>query len=158
MDASGRIIIYLAGPIDGINPGDARGWREQVEDQVPTGVLLFSPAHAYMNVRPVNAQAIDWINKTVIRQCDGVLANLSGPGRGFGTIREIEFARLGGKPVAVVGDLDIHYSAWDCILAESFDQAIEALLKAINEQREQMANPLSFLMPGQGLVDPGDDD
>lgn len=158
--ATGSVIIYLAGPIDGIDGDEARNWRETVASQVGTGVLLFSPAHAYMNAMPVNAQSIDWLNKLVIQHSDGVLANLSGPGRGLGTIREIEFARMNRKPVAVVGDLDVHYSAWDLLLKPTMDEGIQALMEEIHKNRQQQSHPMAFLLPGfgTGMEDPGGDD
>lgn len=160
MDApAGRTIIYLAGPIDGVAAGESQTWREKAADLVDTGVLLFSPAHAYMNAAPINAQSIDWINKSVIDQCDGVLANLTGAGRGLGTIREIEFARLRNKPVAVAGDLDVHYSAWDLVVRPTLEDAVHELLKAIYAQRVQLKNPIMMLLPGMGdMRGPGDDD
>jgi hypothetical protein len=145
MSAQGSIIIYLAGPIDDVTD---RGevWREEAASLVGTGVLLFSPAHAYLNAHLVNAQSLDWMNKHVIRNSAGLLANLGGPGRGLGTIREIEFARLFDKPVAVVGDFSQHLSAWDLIFRSELEDALDDLIKAIGAAREQRQHPLAFFL------------
>lgn len=147
MSGQGTIIIYLAGPIDDIDREEAREWREQVGDQFGSGTLLYSPAHAFVNAHYINARAIEFVNRLVLQNCDGVLANLSGSGRAFGTIREIEFARLHGKPVAVVADvsMNVHFSTFDLMLAPSFDKACDLLLKAIGEVRER-PHPLALLL------------
>ena len=156
--ATGSICLYLAGPMDDIEKDAARGWREEAADAVGMGVLLFSPAHAYLNATKVNASMVDFLNKGMIRYCDGVLANLTGPGRGFGTIREIEFARMNQKPVAVAGDLDLHFASHDLLIRPTLDEAAHALIETIGEIRDR-PNPLMFLLGGdQGFTTPGSDE
>jgi nucleoside 2-deoxyribosyltransferase len=98
------IMVYLAGPIDDITRDEAQGWRKEISESAPIGVLFYLPTNAYAGTSSVTAPAVDHMNRVAIAQSDGVLANLSGPGRGFGTIREIEFAKTMNKPVVVVQD------------------------------------------------------
>lgn len=157
MSVQGTIIIYLAGPIDAIDKEEACSWREQVQDKFGSGTLLYSPAHAFINAHFVNARAIEFVNRLVIQHCDGVLANLAGEGRAFGTIREIEFARLHGKPVAVVGEeYKAHFSAFDLIVSDSMDTACDRLVKEIGKVRER-PHPLALLLGAQPDEDDDED-
>lgn len=136
------VLIYLAGPIDDIALDRAQQWREAVAAHAPTGVALFSPAHAFMNVNEVSFRGVDRVNRAVIHSCaHGVLANLMGPGRGFGTIREIEFARMTGTPVAVVGKIDSLMKD-DIMVAKSLQEGLTMLLEEIGDIREEQSqNP-----------------
>jgi nucleoside 2-deoxyribosyltransferase len=153
------VMIYLAGPIDGIDIADAQAWREAVADHIGTGVLLYSPAHAYFNASEANAQIVMNMNRHAIVQSDGVLVNQMYL-KGYGTIREIEFARLQGKPVAVATKEKIEHllAAYDLIVRHSLLDAAAALLEAIVKGRHTPSGPF-VLMMGEGLAnDEGDDE
>lgn len=123
-------LIYLAGPIDGISPEEARGWREDLAAITPSGVLLFNPCTAYHGVNAMTAKGADHINRHVIAHSSAVIANLSGPGRGFGTIREIEFARYCDKIVSVVVESPLDsLLAYDVHQALSTEEALEFVLE-----------------------------
>lgn len=146
------IMIYLAGPIDDITINQARTWREEAGLDLPTGVVLFSPAHAYQGeVSEATAPKVDYINRVNIAFCDGMIANLSGPGRGFGTVREIEFARSRNKPVVVIDSIDhiVSMMAHDLHLVKNFDAALTSILQSIQEGRnpQVLMVPLPFLQP-----------
>lgn len=93
--------VYLAGPMDGVSSDDAGEWREKLASEFPD-VLFYMPNTAYRNANRYNAVVMDGLNRHAINQCTGMIANLLGPGRAFGTIREVEYARLRSKRVVVV--------------------------------------------------------
>lgn len=146
------IMIYLAGPIDDIDVAEAKAWREAAGHGLPTGIVLFSPVHAYRGeVTQVTAPKVDFMNRVNIAFCDGMIANLSGPGRGFGTIREVEFARSRDKPVAVIGgDPLVSLMSFDILVAADFDDALTEVMQAIQEGRNAPRGTmisLPFLQP-----------
>jgi len=117
------IMVYLAGPIDDVDIQDAKGWRDLMARQLWTkGISVFNPATAYnlnldRNTEFISKRLIN-INKKAIEECDLLVANLSGKGRGFGTIREIEYAKSIGKEVIIIGELE-SLSAFDCLVFKS---------------------------------------
>lgn len=119
-------MVYLAGPIDDVDINDAKSWRELMARQLWTkGISTFNPATAYKlnldrNTEYVSERVVN-INKCAIQQSDLVVANLSGPGLGFGTIREIEYAKSIGKEVIIIGDIK-SLSAFDCL---TFNNALD---------------------------------
>jgi nucleoside 2-deoxyribosyltransferase len=150
--------IYLAGPIDGINTQEAQGWRRRVASSAPTGVLFFDPSRAWWGATPATAAAVDHGNRIQIMSCDGVLANLSGPGRGFGSVREIEFARLHGKPVAVVSrEPLVSLTAHDLFLHTDIEAALMELLQAVrDEQDAPRVSGMMIRLLGQQETDESD--
>lgn len=129
-------LIYLAGPIDEVEQWEAREWREGMAGEAGAfNAVFFSPAHAYVNVTPENFPAVDRMNRCVIRQSDGVLALLLRETVGFGTIREIEFARSCGKPVMVVSEQEpVSLMAYDVMYEEPPGHGLWRLLEAIKER------------------------
>lgn len=140
------ILIYLAGPQDDVTTEQARGWREELAAGAPTGVAFFSPAHAYMGVNQASFPAVDSMNRHAIQASHAVIANLSGPGRGFGTIREIEYAIAHNRFVQVVGDIGHSLMTWDLTHAKSLDEALNNVLEYVMEARELMKHG----WPGMG--------
>lgn len=149
--------IYLAGPIDTVSDEDARGWREQAADQIPTGVLLFSPAHAYFGAGQATARELDFLNTTMIKYTDATIANLS-LGLSIGTLREVERASAMQKPVAVIADptLNMQVAAlvaaslmtYDVHVVETFDEAIGWAMEQVNQNRQQPYGPGIMLLGG----------
>lgn len=138
MNAPKSMTIYLSGPIDDLPIEDATGWRLELGRHCPSGCLFFDPAGAFYGAGIGTAREVDHLNRVALSHCDGVLVNLSGPGRGFGTIREIEFARLHGKPVAVATGATpiVSLTAHDLMLAETIDEALDLLMQAIRERQD----------------------
>lgn len=138
-------LIYLAGPIDGIESKESKGWREYLASAAPPNIGLFSPAHAYLNVTKECIVGADVANRQIIANCSGVLANLMGSGRGFGTIREIEFANIHRKIVVVAADdLDDTFMTYDLEVKPTLDEAFDHLLELINKRR---AEPPTIMSP-----------
>lgn len=146
------VMVYLAGPIDDVEDTESRGWRESMILSAPAGVVFYSPAHAYINVNEANFTKVDRANRVAISHCvDGMLVNLAGEGRGFGTIREIEFARMNNIPVAVAGEV-ASMMRDDLFIASDLGTALTLLLEAIQEERNIPQHPL-FRMFGIGGPD-----
>lgn len=131
--------IYLAGPCDGISAADTTGWRDELATEFPS-VLFVRPDRAYDNQSYDNAAAFDHMNRHLIKCSSAVVANLSGPGRGLGTLREIEFARAMEKYVSVACDIDKMKKSllsYDLHLfptpAEATHGALEFLTEVVNQ-------------------------
>lgn len=151
------VSIYLAGPIDGIPLEDALGWRDEIAELYPT-TLFYNPVTAYRNASQGTMSGVERFNRVAICLCDGVLANLAGPGMGFGTIREIEYASQNpsaNKPVAVAGDIQSMAVA-DLIVRPTVEEALEELLALVADGRHAMSqHPLAQLF---SRIEEGDDD
>lgn len=124
------MLVFLSGPIDAV-PDHGLSWRENVIDKLRSrGHHTYSPAHAFFlssvgGIMGV-AQQVEAINRFAISQCDVVLAYLPKDYRTVGTPREIEYARVIGKPVvAVINPPDQHISLWDVHRVASFEEAID---------------------------------
>ena len=120
-------LVYLAGPLDGLDI-DGTTWYDEFNKLKPDKLVGFMPGRAYLGAAG-HAKSMDDANRAVIRVSLCVLANLSGPGRALGTIREIEFAVQHGKPVFVVGDLSASLAAHDLTLCPDLEDAIYSIVK-----------------------------
>lgn len=122
------MLVYLAGPIDDIDIGDAKGWRERAKELLAAGeITVFDPATVVTYNRfdyPSEAKRVVKITEVAVDMADYLLVNLAGPGLALGTIREIERARGKGKGVMVwttnelksfyAADLEAEYALVDC--------------------------------------------
>ena len=136
------MLVYLAGPVDGVQRQEALDWRENVSRRLnQASISTFSPAHAFSVVHfggnsPLNkatAQAVTEINRCAIRQSSVVLAYLPKDRITIGTIREIEYAVSIGKPVVVLIErTDIPFlSLYDTIQVSDWDEAVDAVIEAL---------------------------
>lgn len=136
------MLVYLAGPIDGVQRQEALDWREEVSQCLnQDGISTFSPAHAFSVVyfngnSPSNkamARAVTKINRCAIRQSSVVLAYLPKDRITIGTIREIEYAVSISKPVVVLIErTDIPFlSLYDTIQVSDWDEAVDAVIEAL---------------------------
>ncbi len=140
------MLVYLAGPIDGVQRQEALDWREDVSQHLnQAGVSTFSPAHAFSVVyfggnSPLNkatARAVTEINRYAISQSSVVLAYLPKDRTTIGTIREIEYAVSIGKPVVVLVErTDVSFlSLYDTIQVSDWDEAVGAVIDALHCRR-----------------------
>ena len=140
------LLVYLAGPQDDVSTEEARGWREELMDIAPSGVAFFSPAHAYGGVNPSSFSSVDACNRCVIaHSADAVIANLMGPGRGLGTIREIEFGFLSGKVVVVVTDDTRSLMLHNVTVVPDLDTALHQVLELVDTKRRTPPWPWSMI-------------
>lgn len=133
--AGTSMLCYLAGPIDDVAEPEATGWRSAARTSLSNrGIFTYDPVLAFMaeidRDRDVQTAAtIVEINKSVISKVDIVLVNLLGPGRAFGTIREIEFAKTEGLPVVVACNNLISLAAYDVSIVDTLKEAIEYIIE-----------------------------
>lgn len=124
-------LVYLAGPIDDVSTAHSSPWRHEAAALLKEhGVASFLPTSAYQGAAISDARiapAVSAINRCAIERSSHLLANLDGPGRGFGTIREIEYARSLGKPVVVVGTL-VSLEAHDVVCVPTFPEAVAQIV------------------------------
>lgn len=102
------MLAYIGGPIDDVDDAERTNWVDGLcKILTEVGVNTYRPVYAMCqtNFLREDAFAICEINRNAIRYCDLMIAKLCGPGRGFGTIREIELARQLGLRVIVIGTL-----------------------------------------------------
>ena len=136
------MLVYLAGPIDGVQRKEALDWREGVSQCLnQAGISTFSPAHAFSVAyfggnSPSNkaaAQAVTEINRYAISQSSVILAYLPKDSITIGTIREIEYAISIGKPVVVLVErTDTPFlSLYDTIQVSDWDEAVGAVIEAL---------------------------
>ena len=136
------MLVYLAGPVDGVQRQEALDWREDISQRLnQVGISTFSPAHAFSVVyfggsSPSNkatARAVTEINRYAIDQSSVVLAYLPKDRITIGTIREIEYAVSIGKPVVVLVErTDVSFlSLYDTIQVSDWDEAVGAVIEAL---------------------------
>jgi len=136
------MLVYLAGPVDGVQRQEALDWRENVSQRLnQADISTFSPAHAFSVVysggnslpNKVTARAVTEINRYAISQSSVVLAYLPKDRTTIGTIREIEYAVSIGKPVVVLVErTDIPFlSLHDTIQVSDWDKAVDAVIEAL---------------------------
>ena len=124
---SGRL-LYLASPLDALEE-DGTAWYDVFRRIRPDDVVGFMPGRAYVGASARTASEVDRANRAVIDVSHGIIANLSGPGRALGTIREIEFAKSHGKPVIAVGDLAASLASYDLIVVPDLQSAVESMTR-----------------------------
>lgn len=110
-------LVYLAGPIDDVAPYNATWWRDRLcEVLTELGHAVYNPYGAWSQTEHLrqHAEACRKVNRQAISSCNLVIAYLGGKGRGFGTIREIEFARGIGINVVIIADGLMSLEACDC--------------------------------------------
>lgn len=155
---SNVFMLYLAGPVDGVSIEESSSWRELVSEEFPN-VVFFMPNDAYRNITSESVAAADHMNRHAIKCSDAVVANLSGDGRGFGTIREIEFARALEKRVCVAAGPELNTSlmAYDIAIYDSPVAATQGALEWLTDRLN--SPPIHPLLGRLGLYpNPGDDD
>lgn len=138
-DAAARLrhpMVYLGGPIDGVSHTERWGWREIAANRlVHYGASCFNPLRAFTlpeGLAGARADMVRVINRAAIFSSDIVLINLSGHGRGLGSIREIEFAAsLGKKVVVVLPEAHKSLEAHDLICFENLDDALGHVVDTI---------------------------
>ncbi len=136
------MLVYLAGPIDGVQRQEALDWREDVSQRLnQAGASTFSPAHAFSVVyfggnspsNKVTARTVTGINRYAINQSSVVLVYLPKDRITIGTIREIEYAVSIGKPVVVLVErTDVPFlSLYDTIQVSDWDEAVGAVIEVL---------------------------
>lgn len=128
-------MVYLAGPVDGIPEEDALIWRAETAKALGLyGVNVYNPMGPYLyntgDMR-ISAKEICEICRYAINKSDVVLVNLTGKGKAFGTIREIEYAKSIGKRVVVAGDV-VSLFGYDVEIVGNLGEAIVKIVGEAN--------------------------
>jgi nucleoside 2-deoxyribosyltransferase len=126
-------VIYLAGPIDGIDLKDAKGWREMaIEELTKYHLATYSPAHAF-SIGETNAETADAIieiNDTALANSRAVLANLGGVT--FGTPIEVwDAVKDHDIPVFAFGLSSKSIYRHKIRACASMEDALEALIEGL---------------------------
>lgn len=130
-------MAFLSGPIDDVAEHEAQTWREALgRHLLRKGVNTFDPSRAFNIANGLSSEAVIAINKEAIRQSDIIIVNLSGNGRAFGTIREIEYAKSLNKHVVIVGEI-VSLAGYDCVILPSIRELYEYLGIAIPQSAEK---------------------
>lgn len=141
------MLAYLAGPLDDVDDGTA--WYDEIELLAPPGWVLYCPGSAFKSPGSDPA-ALDQANRAVIEHSAAVLiAYLDGPGRGFGTIREIEYARSLHRGVVVVAQHLPSLLAHDVLVVPTLREVWPTILEEIDRMvQAQRDHPLFRLLGG----------
>lgn len=144
------MLAYLAGPLDGVSYEEGRDWYDVIERLAPPGWVIYRPGHAFASAAS-DPHSMNEANRAVISHTAMVvIANLSGPGRAFGTIREIEFAKANGTAVVVVGDLYESLLAYDVDCVDTLEEVWPLITDRIDQMMENQRNhPLFKLLGGE---------
>lgn len=118
-------MIYLAGSIWGLTPGEASGWRELAKGLLPD-LELFDPLDLEFDAKTEDPQKIVAMDLATIDKCELLLVNVMYPS--WGTGMEIHYAWQQGKTIIAFGS-DGHISPWVRFhvthLFKDFDRAID---------------------------------
>ena len=169
-------MVYLSGPINGLNYGEATSWREYVTACFPPHIQGVSPMRAkrYLNdgsklgQNPYNFpmatdRAINGRDHADTVKADAILVNLLGATTvSIGTAMEIAWAWDHKVHVVVAmepeGNLHDHPMIRDCITVRvaSLDEAIEAVIALVSPNETLMWNSIeqTQMLREEGLFRP----
>lgn len=147
-------VLYFAEPID---QSDHGAWKESVARMAQVaasrGWLVFRPAGAW-RLDPSKAEVgpeIEVANRFLMGLSKAVVAHLPAGVATVGVPREIEWARLNGKPVIVATD-KVGWSLYDVDTVEIGDvPAFGIWLKQLEELEAETARPVPFHLDGGRL-------
>jgi nucleoside 2-deoxyribosyltransferase len=133
-----KIVVYLAGPINGCNDDEAKSWRERVIELAGTEEFEFlDPMRRdYRGTEEGNEEAIVNGDLEDIVNCDVVLANCWKPS--FGTAMEIYHSYLDGAPPIVISPPNQKVSPWLVVHSSAIVNSIEDAVIVLKEFRRQI--------------------
>ena len=144
-------VLYLAGPIDGVTPEWATGWRRKVRETL-TGWTVLDPTEGKdlyapgVNDTVYTPEEIVEADLDLVMQADVVLVNWrggmwrhSGPyvlsALRVGTVMEVVYARLWGKRIIGFGNLRRGY--WIRYHVQEHFGTLEEALKKLGEEDDE---------------------
>lgn len=142
------MLVYLGGAIDDATREEAQGWRDQAKAALAKeGITCYDPCAAFsapvdhpeFDLRDIGKRA-HFIEREVIARSTALLVNLI-PGKPFGTIREIDFARSLDRPVVVVAENLPSLQAWDLIIVPDLESGIRGIISGSWRQRRNAPHP-----------------
>ena len=102
--------IYLAGPINGCNDGEATTWREIIKMKLGEDNCIDPMRRDFRGIEGDHTSEIVTGDMADIEECDLVLANCWQ--KSWGTPMEIFYAASKGKPVVAVLSSGTSVSPW----------------------------------------------
>lgn len=103
--------VYLCGPINGCNDGEANDWRTWVKERLPKSTRAIDPmVRDYRGRESESYREIVELDKRDIRMCDVVVVMYTRPS--VGTSMEIFYAWTLGIPVVVINESESATSPW----------------------------------------------
>lgn len=139
-----EFLVYLAGPIAGLQYGDSTSWREYVAGCMPEQIKTASPLRgklylanethiqdSYEQYALSSRKGITARDRMDVMRCDMVLINFAGADKvSMGTCIEVGWADAWRKPMVIVMDeTNIHYHA---MIRECAGFVVPTLEEAIN--------------------------
>ena len=144
-----RLIVYLAGPINGCTDEQAKDWREYVKKTYPQYDYLDPMRNDYRgreNEPGIDAEIVRG-DKWDIEQSDVVLVSYDKPS--VGTSMEVLYAHLITRPVIIVARPGTVLSPWltfhASVIAPSYAEAFESIAALAKEYERINANTAALL-------------
>lgn len=107
------MLIYLAGKITGLTEFEANNWREKAKTMLEIyNIKTHNPLAGFDINGNYEPQEIVVRNKYYIDKSDIILAEMQHSGPSLGTIGEIIYAAMKGKPVITWGRAEYNERAW----------------------------------------------
>ena len=135
-----KLIVYLAGAINGCTDEQAKDWREYVKTAYPQYSYLDPMRNDYRgreNEPGIDAEIVEG-DKADIAESDIMLVNYDKPS--VGTSMEVFYATSIGRPVIVVARPDTVISPWlkyhSTVIVPSFAEAFAKIAEIEKEYRE----------------------
>lgn len=127
--------VYLAGPINGCDDGQAKDWRAWVGQKLPDHTMVDPMVRDYRGVEDIEYVNIVELDKADIDSCDVVLANCWQPS--WGTAMELHYAHTVQVPIYVVVPAGMRVSPWLRYHAEvvsTLEEGVEAVSASPGDQ------------------------
>mgnify|MGYP000353679771 CR=1 FL=1 len=135
-----KLLIFLAGPIEGKSWEEANEWREYVRKELEDlPILIYNPISRYelqlknvkkietWSIKNISVDEMEATNILYLKNADIILCNLM-DGYSVGTSMEIGYGYATNKTIIVVcKDTNIHplVSKWADLFYSTIDDAIE---------------------------------
>lgn len=116
--------VYVACPIDNTNKPVDLGYVAM--HLINRKIAAYMPRTAFQGA-PFAPDMIAQVNRSAIKQCDAVLVYWPDPCPSFGTGRDVEYARMQGKPVFMVAPWCRSTELQDCQVYPTLEDAVRAM-------------------------------
>jgi len=145
-----KLLIFLAGPIEGKSWEEANRWREHVKKKLEDlPILIYNPIGRYelqlknvekietWNTKGISVDEMEAANSLYLKNADVILCNLM-DGYSVGTSMEIGYGYATNKIIIVICDKDIKIHPlvwkWTNLFCSTLDDAIEYIKNDLCEE------------------------
>jgi len=157
-------LVYLAGPITGLNYGEANDWRQEVIQKIPASIQTLSPMRgksveayarqsedgkikqSYEEDPLCSSKGINTRDFNDVKRADLILVNLLNSTKvSIGTVMEIAWAKAFSKPVVLLmekGNIHDHVMLkFPCgYIVDNLEQAIHITKVVLLTDQELLRN------------------